>query len=42
VTECVTGGFESGICRRTVKLIINLARELLKFFVLCDKLVNKE
>ena len=42
VTECVTGGFESRICKRTVKMIISLARELLKFFVLCDKLVSKE
>jgi len=32
VTECVTCDFESRICRRTVKLIISLARELLKFF----------
>ena len=27
VTECVTGGFESRICRRPVKLIISLAGE---------------
>jgi uncharacterized membrane protein YqhA len=42
VTECVTGAFESRICKRTVKFIISPARELLKFFVLCDKLVSKE
>jgi tRNA isopentenyl-2-thiomethyl-A-37 hydroxylase MiaE len=42
VAECVTGAFESRICKRTAKLIISLARELLKFFVLCDKLVSKE
>ena len=42
MTECVTGDFESRICRRTVKLFISLAREVLKFFVVCDKLVSEE
>lgn len=41
MTECVTGGFESRICRRTVKLI-PCSRIVEFFFVLCDKLVSKE
>jgi hypothetical protein len=40
VIECVTGGFESRICRHTVKLIISHAREWLILFVFCDKLAS--